>query len=118
MGEHCSFDTFLAENQLVDPALAALAVIVRGIVFDTESSKVVGRIPDVRSVHGVLAVPRLGRVYATAIGANEVVAIDVATRTIIARVSTGSYPDGIAFAPDAGKLYVSEKTTVQSRSLM
>ncbi|MFL9889351.1 chromate resistance protein [Paraburkholderia sp. RL17-383-BIF-A] len=30
VGEHCSFDTFLAEYQLTDPALAALAVIVRG----------------------------------------------------------------------------------------
>ncbi|MFL9912655.1 chromate resistance protein ChrB domain-containing protein [Paraburkholderia sp. RL17-337-BIB-A] len=30
VAEHCSFDTFLAEYQLTDPALAALAVIVRG----------------------------------------------------------------------------------------
>ncbi|MFM0351392.1 chromate resistance protein ChrB domain-containing protein [Paraburkholderia sp. RL17-347-BIC-D] len=30
VGELCSFDTFLAEYQLSDPALAALAVIVRG----------------------------------------------------------------------------------------
>jgi hypothetical protein len=30
VGEHCSFDTFLAEYQLTDPALAMLAVIIRG----------------------------------------------------------------------------------------
>jgi hypothetical protein len=30
VGEHCSFDTFLAEYQLTDPALATLAIIVRG----------------------------------------------------------------------------------------
>ncbi|WP_207003350.1 chromate resistance protein ChrB domain-containing protein [Trinickia mobilis] len=30
VGEQCSFDTFLAEYQLTDPALATLAVIVRG----------------------------------------------------------------------------------------
>ncbi|MFL9964611.1 chromate resistance protein [Paraburkholderia sediminicola] len=30
VGEHCSFDTFLVEYQLTDPALATLAVIVRG----------------------------------------------------------------------------------------
>jgi hypothetical protein len=30
VGELCSFDTFLTEYQLPDPALAALAVIVRG----------------------------------------------------------------------------------------
>jgi hypothetical protein len=30
VGEHCSFDTFLAEYQLTDPALATLAVIIRG----------------------------------------------------------------------------------------
>ncbi|MFL9905710.1 chromate resistance protein ChrB domain-containing protein [Paraburkholderia sp. RL17-337-BIB-A] len=30
VGELCSFDTFLSEYHLTDPALAALAVIVRG----------------------------------------------------------------------------------------
>ena len=46
------------------------------LAFDTQSQRVVARIKDVSHVHGVLAVPELGRVYATATGTDEVVAID------------------------------------------
>ncbi|MFL9964610.1 YncE family protein [Paraburkholderia sediminicola] len=79
------------------------------VVFNTQTSRVVGRVPNVSSVHGVLAIPQLGRVYATATGANEVVAIDIATLTVSARVPTGAYPDGMAYAPEEHKLYVSDK---------
>jgi len=60
-------------------------------------------------VHGVLAVPELGRVYATATGANEVAVIDARTLKVLARVPVGTYPDGMAFDPDARKLYVSDE---------
>ena len=80
------------------------------IVFDVNSSRVVARIADVSSVHGVLAIPELSRVYASATGTNEIVAIDEATLRIIARMSGGRYPDGMAYAPDAHKLYVSDET--------
>jgi hypothetical protein len=36
------------------------------IVFDTLAARVITRIPDVASVHGVLAIPELSRVYASA----------------------------------------------------
>ncbi|TAN17980.1 MAG: hypothetical protein EPN35_05500, partial [Rhodanobacter sp.] len=49
------------------------------VVFDTAQRKVVAIIPDVSSVHGVLYVPELDRVYASATGADEVVAIDAKT---------------------------------------
>lgn len=80
------------------------------IVFDVGSSRVVGRVGDVSSVHGVLAVPELSRVYASATGANEIVAIDEATLEIVARMPGGRYPDGMAYAPAAHKLYVSDET--------
>ncbi|MDS0860242.1 hypothetical protein NUV25_21270 [Burkholderia pseudomultivorans] len=80
------------------------------IVFDTRSSRMVGRIPDVASVHGVLAIPELSRVYASATGSNEIVAIDETTLRIVARMPGGVYPDGMAYAPDAHKLYVSDET--------
>jgi len=80
------------------------------IVFDTRTSRVVGRIGNIGAVHGVLAVPELSRVYASATGTNEVVAIDAATLTIAARMPGGVYPDGMAYAPDARKLYVSDET--------
>jgi YVTN family beta-propeller protein len=80
------------------------------VAFNTEMSRVVGRVANVSSVHGVLAIPELGRVYASATGANEVVAIDMATLGITARMPTGAYPDGMTYAPEAHKLYVSDET--------
>jgi YVTN family beta-propeller protein len=79
------------------------------VVFDVKTNRVVGTIPDVDHVHGVLAVPELGRVYATATGSNEVAVIDAHSLKIIARVPGGTYPDGMAFDSDDRKLYVSDE---------
>src|SRR6266849_10204765 len=79
------------------------------IVFDTEARRVVKRIANVSQVHGVLAIPKLGRVYASATGTNEVVAIDEATLQVIARMPGGTYPDGLAYSPEARKVYVSDE---------
>ena len=79
------------------------------IAFDTQTQRVVARIPGISKVHGVLAIPELGRVYASATGTNEVVAIDEESLKIVARVPAGVYPDGMAYAPDVRKLYVSNE---------
>ncbi len=79
------------------------------IVFDTRAGHVIARIRDVASVHGVLAIPELSRVYASATGLNEVVAIDENTLKPIARMPGGIYPDGMAYAPEVHKLYVSDE---------
>lgn len=79
------------------------------IVFDTQAERVVTRIPGISKVHGVLAIPELGRVYASATGTNEVVSIDEATLKVTTRVPGGVYPDGMAYAPEVHKLYVSDE---------
>jgi len=79
------------------------------IVFDTQAQRVVSRIPKVSKVHGVLVIPDLGKVYASATGTNEVVVIDETSLQITARVPGGIYPDGIAYAPEVHKLYVSDE---------
>jgi DNA-binding beta-propeller fold protein YncE len=79
------------------------------IVFDTHAQRVAARIAGVSNVHGVLAIPELGKIYASATGTNEVVAIDEASLKITARTPAGVYPDGMAYAPDARKLYVSDE---------
>ena len=78
-------------------------------VFDTQRREVVKDIPKVSHVHGVLAIPELGRVYASATGTDEVVAIDDRTLEITARMPAGHYPDGMAYAPEVHKLYVSDE---------
>jgi YVTN family beta-propeller protein len=79
-------------------------------VLDTRSQKVVADIPDVGHVHGVLALPELNRVYASATRSDEVVAIDAATLKVTARMPGGVYPDGMAYAPEAHRLFVSDET--------
>jgi len=79
------------------------------IVFDTEANRVRSRVAGLSKVHGVLAIPELGTVYATATGTNEVAAIDEATLKVTARAAGGIDPDGMAYAPFAHKLYVSDE---------
>lgn len=79
-------------------------------VFDTAAGKVVTDIHDIGHVHGVLVVPELDRVYASATQTDEVVAIDEHSMKIVARMPGGHYPDGMAYAPAQHKLYVSDET--------
>lgn len=77
-------------------------------VFDVNKQAVVSDIKDLKRVHGVLAVPELHRVYASATGTNELVVIDDQSFNIVARVPAGDYPDGIAYASKINKIYVSD----------
>jgi DNA-binding beta-propeller fold protein YncE len=82
----------------------------RVLAFDVKAGRLVKVIAGVAKVHGVLAVPELGRVYASATGSHELVAIDERTFAITARSPAGRYPDGVAFDPKEGKVYVSDET--------
>src|SRR5690349_15501764 len=77
-------------------------------VFDTNKQIVIGDVKDLKRVHGVLAVPELHRVYASATGTNELVVIDEQNLSVVARVPAGDYPDGIAYASKSNKIYVSD----------
>src|SRR5712691_3284256 len=55
-------------------------------VFDNNTVTVVGDVKGLPRVHGVLAVPELHRVYASATGSNELAVIDDKTLQIITRV--------------------------------
>lgn len=79
------------------------------IVVDTRARRVVATVPGVSDVHGVLVVPELNAVYASATGTNEVVAISESTLKVIARTSGGTYPDGMAYDPVAHRLFVSDE---------
>ena len=106
-------DTSRWDYQSLDPTTGRLYLAHLGassvIVFDTASQRVVGEVADVAGVHGVLAVPALGRVYATATDANQLVAIDTRTLQVVARTAGGRYPDGLAYDPDDGELFVSDE---------
>lgn len=77
-------------------------------VFDVNKQTVIGDVKDLKRVHGVLAVPDLHRVYASATGTNELAVIDDQNLSIVARIPAGDYPDGIAYAAKENKIYVSD----------
>src|SRR5918911_684053 len=62
------------------------------VVFDTKTKRVVGTVGNIGEVHGVIAVPELGRAYATATKTNELVAIDADSLKNVARIRTGVHP--------------------------
>ena len=82
----------------------------RVLVFDVRGDRFVKAIGAVQGAHGVLVVPERGRVYASATGVDQLVAIDEASLAIVARTPGGHYPDGIAFAPRQKRLFVSDET--------
>jgi DNA-binding beta-propeller fold protein YncE len=77
-------------------------------VFDVNKQTVIGDVKDLKRVHGVLAVPALHRIYASATGTNELAVIDDQSLSILARAPAGDYPDGVAYASRANKIYVSD----------
>jgi DNA-binding beta-propeller fold protein YncE len=67
------------------------------IEVDVHAHRVVRTIPNLSQVHGVLVVPALHRVYATATGSNRVVSLDEDTAAMVNQAPTGNYPDGLAY---------------------
>src|SRR6478736_4049252 len=90
------------DYQSFDPTTGRLYIAHLGddmlTIFDTRSPKVIGDVRDLKHVHGVLAVPELHRIYASATGTDELAVIDDQTLNVITRVPVGIYPDGIAYA--------------------
>lgn len=81
----------------------------RVIAFNLTSQQIAADIPDVASVHGLIAVPQLQRVYASATGNNQVAVIDENSLRVTAQTAGGDYPDGLAYAPDNNKVFVSDE---------
>jgi DNA-binding beta-propeller fold protein YncE len=87
----------------LDPRRGLLFVAHLGasqvVEINTHTDRVVRTIPGLAQVHGVLVVPSLHRVYATATGANMVVRINEDTGRVLGQTATGGYPDGLAYDP-------------------
>src|ERR1700687_2105263 len=79
------------------------------VVFDTNKREVVANLDGFSSVHGVWAVPELGRVYASVTGEHKVAAVDKKTLKTLAKVGPIKYPDGIAYAPGPPRVFVSDE---------
>lgn len=82
----------------------------RTVVFDADSNRVITEITDVPRATGVWAVPSHHQVYISAAGAHEVAIVDDRTLKITSRVGGIRFPDGIAYAPNADKVFVSDES--------
>ncbi|AGB24359.1 hypothetical protein Mycsm_04106 [Mycobacterium sp. JS623] len=79
------------------------------VEIDVRAHRVVRTVPNISQVHGVLAVGAGGRVYATATGTNQVVALDENTGAEIGRAPTGDYPDGLAYDPRRNTIWTTNE---------
>lgn len=80
------------------------------IEFDVHRHDVVRTIDDLPDVHGVIVVPERHRVFATATGHNQIVAIDEDTGSALFRATTGGYPDGLAYDPVRNAVWSTNET--------
>jgi YVTN family beta-propeller protein len=67
------------------------------VVFDVDSRKVVGDIPDTQGVHGIALAPELGRGFVSNGRANSVTIFDLKTLKTLAVVPAGTNPDAILY---------------------
>lgn len=79
------------------------------VVFDLKARKVVADLEGFENVHGVIAVPAMGRVYATVTGRHHVAVVDAKTLKVLARVGDIVYPDGLAYVPGVDRVFVSDE---------
>jgi DNA-binding beta-propeller fold protein YncE len=79
------------------------------LAFDLVTRKITKTIA-APGVHGVIAVPQIHRVYASATAAHEVLTIDARTGAVLASAPAGSYPDGLAYDPVQHRVFVSDES--------
>jgi DNA-binding beta-propeller fold protein YncE len=81
----------------------------RLLVFNVQTRRIVKTIA-APGVHGVLAVPQLARVYASATNAKQVLTLDAHTDAVLARAPAGAYPDGIAYDSVERHVFISDES--------
>lgn len=101
------------DYQSFDPASGRLYIAHMNadqlVVFDTAKRQVVANLDGFQRVHGVTVAGPIHRVYASATGRHDVVALDAETLKIVGRAGPIDYPDGLAYAPKQKKVFVSDE---------
>ena len=79
------------------------------VVFDTAKREIVANLEGFKRVHGVIAVPEIGRVFASATGDHQLATVDMKTLKTLGMAGPIDYPDGVAYAPKARRVFVSDE---------
>lgn len=101
------------DYQSIDPLRRRLYVAHLGansiVVVNLTTRRVQADLHGIAQVHGVLAVPSLGTLFASATGAGQALMISERTGRILARAPAGIYPDGIAYGPRRQEAFISDE---------
>lgn len=79
------------------------------VVFDTGKRQIIANLDGFKRVHGVIAVPEINRVFASATGDHQVAAVDMKTLRTVAMTGPVNYPDGLAYSPATKRVFVSDE---------
>ncbi len=79
------------------------------VVFDVRKRAVVANLEGFPNVHGVLAVPEINRVFASATGEHKLAIVDMESLKTLAKPGPIKYPDGVAYAPGPKRVFVSDE---------
>ena len=74
-------------------------------VLDADSGAVVGKVAGVNGAHGVALAPELGKGFATAGLADQVVIFDLKTLKNVGAAKTGKKPDSIMYEPVTKRVF-------------
>ena len=79
------------------------------VVFDTLKRQVLANLDGFKRVHGVTLAPAIHRLYASVTGNHYVAAVDTESLKIVGTGGPINYPDGLAYAPEQNKVFVSDE---------
>ena len=79
------------------------------VVFDVKKREVVANLDGFPNVHGVLAIPEINRVFASATGEHKLAIVEMDSLKTLAKPGPIKYPDGIAYAPSVKRVFVSDE---------
>jgi hypothetical protein len=82
------------------------------LAFNLDAQRVIQEVPHLPSVHGVVAAPEEHLVLATATAEKTLALIDDQTFQVKSRVPAGQYPNGLAYDPASGRVFVSNNAGV------
>jgi DNA-binding beta-propeller fold protein YncE len=102
------------DYQCVDPVNRRLYITHLGdsslVVFDLAGQRVLQEVTGLPSVHGVAVAPEEHLVFATATAEKTLALIDDRTFQVQSRFRAGEYPNGLAYDPQSGKVFVSNNS--------
>jgi DNA-binding beta-propeller fold protein YncE len=79
------------------------------LVFDASARRVIKTIA-APGVHGVIVIPQIHRVFASATDARQMLTIDSRSGRVIRSAPAGDYPDGLVYDPVERRVFVSDES--------